>query len=128
MLATSTCEAEYVALYDTVKIIQSVGFADFFDSQSARPVLFGDNQSSIVLAKTSLPTKRSKHMALRYHYVKEFAQDIAYCPTHDNMADPLTKPVANPLMFYGTQLPDREMRQAEYSDCEQGLFAQYCAW
>ena len=125
VLATSTCEAEYVALFDTVKVMQAVGFAEFFDEKERRPVLFGDNQSSIVLAKTTLPTKRSKHMDIRYHYVKEYAKDIAYCPTGVNMADPLTKPVPDPLMFFQTPTPG-STELNEKVEGEQCLFATYC--
>lgn len=37
---------------------------------------------------------------MRHHMVKEHARNIAFCPTGINKADPLTKPMANPLMVY----------------------------
>ena len=110
LIATSTCEAEYIALYDTVKLVQGAGYLSWLDSQHEDPIYFGDNQSSIAVANTTLPTKKTKHMLLRFHMVRQFAQDIAYCPTELNMADPLTKPMPEPLMFYQTPtagtLPD----------------------
>ena len=112
LLATSTCEAEYVGLYDTVKITQGTGYLDWFDENYDRPTIFGDNQSSITVAKTKLPTKKTKHMLLRFHLVREYADDICYCPTGANMADPLTKPMQKLLMFFQTptteDLPPRK--------------------
>ena len=53
--------------------------------------MFGDNQSSLALSRSSVTNKRSKHMDLRFHMVREHAKDLAFCPTDLNRADPLTK-------------------------------------
>lgn len=76
--ATSTCEAEYVALYDAIKLSQSAGFLDWFDQglDGDLPTLFCDNQSAIAVAKTDLPTKRSKHMLLRFQMVKDHFKSL----------------------------------------------------
>ena len=64
----------------------------FLDTESQKiPLLFVDNQSAIALAKTSLTSKRSKHMDLRFHMVRDHCRDLCYCPTDRNLADPLTK-------------------------------------
>jgi hypothetical protein len=91
--ATSTCESEYVALYDTIKFSQSQGYLDWFVEDGSLPLIFCDNQSALNLSKSSLVTKKSKHMNLRYHIVRDFARDLCYCPTDVNRADPLTKPL-----------------------------------
>ena len=90
--ATSTCESEYVALYDTIKFSQSQGYLDWFLDEGELPLLFCDNQSALNLSKATLVTKKSKHMSLRYHIVRDFAKDLCYVPTGVNRADPLTKP------------------------------------
>lgn len=102
VLSHSTCEAEYVGLYDTIQMVQSSGFLEWFTENGGKPLFFGDNMSSIALAKNDLPTKKSKHMQLRFHHVKEFSEDICHCPTGLNMADPLTKPMAKPMMIFQT--------------------------
>ena len=90
--AGSTCEAEYVALYDTIRLTQSQGYLDWFLGEDREfPLVFGDNESSLALSRSSIVTKRSKHIHLRYHTVRDFAKHLAYCPTDLNRADPLTK-------------------------------------
>lgn len=89
--AASTCEAEYVALYDTIRLCQSQGYLDWFLLNRDLPLVFSDNMSALHLAANSLITKRSKHIALRYHKIRDHVKDLRFCPTEKNMADPLTK-------------------------------------
>ena len=49
---------------------------------------------TVDLSKASIITKRSKHIQLRCHIVRDYVKDLAYCPTDLNRADCLTKPVA----------------------------------
>ena len=98
------------------------GYLDWF-GDTLKPIIFGDSQSSIVLANTSIPTKRTKHMLLRLHMVRDHAENIAYCPTGLNMADPLTKPMSKPMMMFqiplSESLPERK---------EHGFFVEYYNW
>ena len=83
----------------SIKNSQSFGFLDWVSDDSSCtgiPLTFCDNQSSIAVAESSLPTKKSKHMSLRLHTVKDHVRDLAYVPTHLNRADPLTKPLSGP--------------------------------
>jgi len=93
--ATSTCESEYMALYDMIKLTQSQGYLDWFlgGDGGKLPLTFTDNKSALDLSKSSVITKRSKHIQLRYHVVRDFVKDLCYCPTGQNRADCLTKPV-----------------------------------
>jgi hypothetical protein len=93
--ALSTCESEYVAAFDTIKLVRSQGYLDYFFDEDGDgfPLLFCDNQSAIALAKSSLVTKRSKHMHLRYHTVKDYMKSLCFCPSLLNRADPFTKPL-----------------------------------
>tara|TARA_B100000586_G_scaffold243223_1_gene197521 strand:- start:2 stop:718 length:717 start_codon:yes stop_codon:yes gene_type:complete len=93
--AASTCEAEYVALYDVIRLSQNQGFLDWFLHEKELPLIFSDNKSALDLAKSSVVTKRSKHMNLRYHLVRDHFKDLCYCPTDINKADPLTKPLVS---------------------------------
>ena len=59
--------------------------------------LFCDNQSSIKLARNPEFHKRSKHIAVKHHYIRELQQDsvinIQYIPTVEQKADIFTKPL-----------------------------------
>ena len=94
--AGSTCEAEYVALYDTIRLTQSQGFLDWFLHEGVEiPLIFGDSESSLALSRSSVVTKRSKHIHLRFRTVRDFRKYLAYVPTGINKADPLTKAVSS---------------------------------
>ena len=93
--ATSTCESEYVAIYDTIKLAKSQGYYAFFMEENQLPLIFVDNRSAIDLSKTSVVSKKSKHISLRYHAVGEHCRDLCYLPTDLNRADPLTKPLVS---------------------------------
>ena len=82
-----------MAAYDTIRLSLSQGYLDWFLVGRSLPLTFVDNQSAIALSKSSLITKRSKHISLRYHVVRDYCKDLCYCPTDSNRADPLTKRV-----------------------------------
>lgn len=107
--ATSTCEAEYVAVYDMIRLSQSQGYLDWFMHDSTLPLIFVDNQSALALSRASIVTKRSKHMNLRFHMVRDHFKDLCYCPTELNKADPLTKPLVGDKyisMYYADAMCD----------------------
>jgi hypothetical protein len=54
-------------------------------------LVFTDNQSALALSRSTIVTKKSKHIALRYHVVRDHVKNLCYCPTDVNKADPLTK-------------------------------------
>lgn len=89
----STCEAEYIALYDTLVLTKSLGFRNWFLEEKELPLVFCDNQSALKISQNSLPTKKSKHYMLRLMLVRENYKSLAYVPTDKNRADPLTKGV-----------------------------------
>jgi hypothetical protein len=68
-----------------------------------------DNMGCIAIAKDPVAHSRTKHIDVRYHYVRELISHgkttVDYIPSGDNLADLLTKPL--PL--------------ADYSNCVQGL-------
>jgi hypothetical protein len=91
--ATSTCEAEYVAIHDTIKLCAAQGFLDWYiDTEGETvPLVFTDNQSALVLSKSTVVTKKSKHISLRYHIVRDYSQNLCFTPSEQNKADPLSK-------------------------------------
>lgn len=62
------------------------------------PLLWCDNQSTVVLAKDPVFSARSKHIEARYFFIRELvrAQRLrtAHIPTHHNLADIFTKPLS----------------------------------
>uniref|UniRef100_A0AAV1V9K6 Copia protein n=1 Tax=Peronospora matthiolae TaxID=2874970 RepID=A0AAV1V9K6_9STRA len=60
--------------------------------------MYEDNQGSIALAKNPEFHKRTKHIDIRYHFVREKVESgevvLEYCPTQDMLADMMTKPIA----------------------------------
>lgn len=78
-----------------------LGASAFLQSQGEAvdtPVIYQDNQSTIALInRGKSPSSRSKHIHVRYFWLKERIQNgeltITYCPTDDMVADLLTKPL-----------------------------------
>ena len=59
-----------------------------------------DNQGT--LGKNSVHQQRSKHIDIRYHFVRSEAQNkflhLMYIGSKDNLADIFTKPLSGPTM------------------------------
>ena len=57
--------------------------------------LFSDNQSAIALAKEHQYHARTKHIDIRFHFIRWIIEEgrlhLIYCPTEDMVADALTK-------------------------------------
>ena len=99
-VALSSTEAEYVALSGCV---QEALFLDQllvdlkFDFDG--PILvFEDNQSALCLAENSKNHPRTKHIQIKYHFVRNIIADnkikVKYCPTELMLADIFTKALA----------------------------------
>lgn len=71
------------------------------DITDAKPKidLLMDNQSAMHIMKYGTLNKRSKHIDVRYKYISEKVREnnikITYCPSNDQLADVLTKPLKN---------------------------------
>ena len=104
-VAHSSCEAEYVALDDMAREIVSIRqqIKEFRMDQVRRsPILvLEDNQSAIALAKSKKTHGRTKHIEVRYHYVRELIRDhvltVDYQPSENNPADLFTKQLGSVL-------------------------------
>ena len=60
--------------------------------------MFEDNQAAIWMVKNPVYHARSKHIDIKYHYIRQLYQQdcicMCYCPSDEMLADPLTKAVA----------------------------------
>ncbi len=91
-------EAEYVAATHAVKEALWLRrlISDLFpDGLSAPTTLYGDNQSAIALAHGGQYHSRTKHIDIRYHFIRYIIEagsiKLIYCPTDEQTADTLTK-------------------------------------
>ncbi|KAJ3474091.1 hypothetical protein NLI96_g12656 [Meripilus lineatus] len=95
--ALSSTEVEYMAACNATKealwlqsFLQELGYA-----QDPATTILIDNQSAMALAKNPAFHDRSKHIAIRYHFICEKVEDgiiqLEYVPTNDQVADIFTK-------------------------------------
>jgi hypothetical protein len=66
--------------------------------------MLSDNQGAIALAKNNKFHARSKHIDIRYHFIREALSkndiSLTFVPTDQNLADIFTKPLALPKFQY----------------------------
>jgi hypothetical protein len=99
-VALSTVEAEYMAECQAVKeamwlrsLLGELGLGT-----TVPMTILTDSQGAMALAKNPEHHQRSKHIDIRYHFIREQvaqgAIDLVYIPTTDMAADQLTKPLS----------------------------------
>jgi hypothetical protein len=75
---------------------------EILNEKPVKPKLLVDNKSAISLSKNPVFHERSKHIDIRYHFIRECVEegrvDIDYIRTSDQLADVLTKALGR-LMF-----------------------------
>jgi hypothetical protein len=99
-VALSTTEAEYMAISEACKeAIWLRGLYNELCGDKSCTTIFCDSQSAICLTKDQMFDERTKHIDVRYHFIREIIVqgDIKVCKisTHDNPADMMTKSVPN---------------------------------
>lgn len=100
-VALSSTEAEYVAISDTCKDIcfmKNFMIDILGNCNDINTTLYNDNQSAHKLLECKeYSHKRTKHIDIRYHYVKDLISNklitVKYMPTEAMCADILTKPL-----------------------------------
>jgi hypothetical protein len=99
----SSSEAEFVALSEAAKeikfivqVLHSIGI-----SVKIPIIVRVDNVGAIFMAENVTTTARTKHVDIRYHFVREFVEDgfirIIFVRTAENIADMFTKNVSGPI-------------------------------
>jgi hypothetical protein len=120
LVAFSTVEAEYIGASDAAK--EAIWIRNLFatlrkvkienrsqtnirqfadesdenqDERTTPQMLFVDNQGALQLAKNPKFHERTKHIAVRYHFVRDACErdliQLRYLPTNEMIADILTK-------------------------------------
>ena len=101
-VALLTCEAEYVALTEAVEESMFLTLLfKYIGSGVNTPVIYCDNNSAINLAKHPTNHRNSKHISIKYHFVRDLV-NLAFVldrvDTKANVADMMTKALALPLL------------------------------
>jgi hypothetical protein len=98
-VATSSTEAEYVAAFEAGKdafYLRQL-LADMLHPQEEATTLYEDNKSCIAIAYNPVITQHSKHIEVRFHYIRQLVKaeqvSLVYIPTAEQIADMLTKPL-----------------------------------
>ena len=99
IIALSSTEAEYIAANLAVQeaiwlrsLLNDFGFV-----QEQPTNINEDNQGVIALCKNPKFHSRTKHIDIKYHFIREKIKDseitLKYCSTQEIIADALTKPL-----------------------------------
>ena len=99
IVTLSTTEAEFVAAAACScqavwmkRIMQKLGY-----DGSKSTTIYCDNSSAIKLSKNPVMHGRSKHIDVRFHFLRELAREgivhLKHCGTQEQIADVLTKPL-----------------------------------
>ena len=105
VVALSSCESEYVALAEAIKeltwLINMIGEIKVIELGSKPEVVVNiDNMAAKYLAENEVVHARSKHIDIKYHFVKEKLLDglfkLVHVASENNSADGFTKPLGGP--------------------------------
>lgn len=103
-VSRSTAESEYIAGSEAVRelvwlkrlLMELIG--------SFTPNLMMDNASAVKLVKNPEQHKRTKHIDVRYHFIREKYHNKEFnlheVSSHDQLADIFTKPMPQPRIAY----------------------------
>ena len=99
VVSLSSAEAEYIALSEVTRIVvwlrgilKEIGF-----EQEEPTVIYEDNNSCIFMAENEENSERSKHIDVKYHYIREQILKkqvkLIRIETENNLADMFTKAI-----------------------------------
>jgi hypothetical protein len=106
-VSLSSAEAEYMALASAAQEVKWVHqfLHEMFDASRLPLVVnmsvYVDNQAAILISKNDVYHDRTKHIDIRYHYVRESVKSglfkVEWVPTDQQLADGLTKGLGSNL-------------------------------
>lgn len=105
VVALSTTEAEYYSAAECIKeLIYLKNVLDEITGENTLVVLHEDNQGALKLMESGVFNKRTKHIDVRYKFIIEKIEEnlisLKYCPTAEQLADLLTKPLGKVKFEY----------------------------
>ena len=105
-MALSAAEAEYIAACsascEAVWLWKLL--SDIFDLQLDATCIHFDNQSYVKLSENPVFHDKSKHIEIKYHYIRDMVQrgvvNLQYVAMEEKITDVLTKPLARVKFEY----------------------------
>ncbi len=141
VIALSSCEAEYVALSEACRELAYLReVAKFLHHPQDDPTpLFGDNQGSLDLVDNPVHHSRSKHIDVKFHYVRTAQENglvkVLKVHTDDNRADIFTKTTTTSTfrrhveaMMYATGITSRGGVGGQSHDVDVGGRLRRVSW
>lgn len=110
-VSNSTTEAEYVAAAHCCQEMMYIkNFLKELTEETVTMTLNVDNMSTVKMIKSGQATKKSKYINIKYHFIVDELRNgwfqLKWCESKKQLADILTKPLANPTF---THLKDQLM-------------------
>ena len=99
VVALSTAEAEYIACaHVTCDLMYLQSVLQDLTQECDIPTIYVDNQSALNMLHSYENSKRSRHIDIKYHYIKDVINKslmkAQYIQSDKNIADMFTKPLA----------------------------------
>jgi len=96
-VSTSAAEAEYMAIcagaQEAVYVLALLKDLELIEQEKVQ--MLTDNTSAIQICVNPVVSKRTKHIDIRYYFVRDLVNsgliEVSHCPTEVNIADVLTK-------------------------------------
>ena len=104
-VAKSTAESEYMAASAAAQeaIYMRQLLEDLTFKQDGATVIYEDNTGAIALTENPVHHQRTKHINIRYHFIRERVESgeikLIHVPSAEQLADILTKPLAKPQIM-----------------------------
>ena len=94
-VALSSAEAEYIVALEAVWLRKLL--VGLFGHMLEPTIIRCDNQSCVQMSMNPVHHDTTKHVEMRYHYVRDMVQrravELQFVPTDEQVADVLTKPL-----------------------------------
>ena len=109
-IALSPAEAEYIAASDAAKkLLYYIQLAKELGFPQTRPsIILEDNASAIKLANSPLIPTKSRHIALKFHHIRDLINRkivaFRHCITQKMVTDSMTKITPPPLFLYNRSI------------------------
>ena len=100
VVATSTTEAEYIAMSTATRMAQSLRqlMAELGVTQLKPTVIYGDNQPAVHIAQNAVCSEMSKHIDVCYHHIRDRIKRkevlFVHIASEYQVADMFTKPMS----------------------------------
>ncbi|PRQ53257.1 putative RNA-directed DNA polymerase [Rosa chinensis] len=99
-VSLSTAEAEYIAAGSCcTQMLWMKQMLNDYGFPQGKLSIFCDNTSAINISKNPVQHSRTKHIDIRYHFIRDLVDanilELEFIPTENQLADLFTKPLDN---------------------------------